>query len=70
MLILYESRIIWRFQKLPEKTGLFALAVESPVFDDSQWESVTLPHTWNAVDGADGWYLPRCTSDYSILDPY
>ena len=44
----------WRFLKLPKKTGLSAMTVESPVFDDSQWESVTLPHTWNAVDGADG----------------
>ena len=44
----------WRFLKLPEKIGLSCLAVERPEFDDSQWENVTLPHTWNAVDGADG----------------
>ena len=25
-----------------------------PGFDDSSWESVALPHTWNALDGEDG----------------
>ncbi|MBR3020008.1 MAG: discoidin domain-containing protein [Clostridia bacterium] len=25
-----------------------------PDYDDSGWEDVTLPHTWNALDGADG----------------
>jgi beta-galactosidase len=23
-------------------------------YDDSQWESISLPHTWNALDGQDG----------------
>ncbi|AVV45099.1 beta-galactosidase [Streptomyces sp. P3] len=27
---------------------------QAPGFDDSGWTSVTTPHTWNAVDGADG----------------
>jgi beta-galactosidase len=27
---------------------------EQPGFDDSGWQSVTLPHTWNNLDGEDG----------------
>jgi beta-galactosidase len=27
---------------------------EQPDFDDSSWRSVTLPHTWNNLDGEDG----------------
>jgi beta-galactosidase len=27
---------------------------EAPTFDDAQWESVHLPHTWNATDGQAG----------------
>lgn len=27
---------------------------ELPAFDDSAWESVSVPHTWNALDGQDG----------------
>jgi beta-galactosidase len=27
---------------------------EQPGFDDSAWENVTLPHTWNNLDGEDG----------------
>jgi beta-galactosidase len=27
---------------------------EQPDFDDSAWQSVTLPHTWNNLDGEDG----------------
>ena len=23
-------------------------------FDDSKWQAVTLPHTWNLADGSDG----------------
>lgn len=30
------------------------MAVEAPEFDDSAWESISLPHTWNDVDGANG----------------
>ncbi len=38
----------WRFlrQDVP--------AASAPAFDDSAWEKVTLPHTWNAQDGQDG----------------
>lgn len=45
----------WRFLKLTQAGGLPDLPFDSPDFDDSAWESINLPHTWNAVDGADGW---------------
>lgn len=45
----------WRFLKPTQAKGLSGLAIETPDFDDSAWESVSLPHTWNAIDGADGW---------------
>ena len=61
-----KSRIIcnfndsWRFCKLTKKDGLSSLAVEEKSFDDSLWEEVNLPHTWNSVDGASGrTELPR-----------
>ncbi|WP_046263932.1 sugar-binding domain-containing protein, partial [Streptomyces sp. WM6386] len=38
----------WRFVRA-DVTG-----AEAPGFDDSGWASVNTPHTWNAVDGADG----------------
>lgn len=44
----------WRFMKLTQKDGLSELAVHAIGFDDGAWEPVELPHTWNAVDGADG----------------
>ncbi|MCM1062153.1 MAG: hypothetical protein NC452_17965 [Eubacterium sp.] len=44
----------WKFLKLTQKEGLSELAVEASDFDDSTWESITLPHTWNDKDGADG----------------
>lgn len=45
----------WKFLKLTKASGLSELKIERPDFDDSAWESINLPHTWNAVDGADGW---------------
>ena len=45
----------WKFLKLTKASGLSELKIECPDFDDSEWESINLPHTWNAVDGADGW---------------
>ena len=27
---------------------------EIPTVIDDQWESVNLPHSWNAIDGQDG----------------
>ncbi|MBE8472164.1 glycoside hydrolase family 2 protein [Streptomyces justiciae] len=38
----------WRF------TRTDVAGAEQPGFDDSGWTSVNTPHTWNAVDGADG----------------
>ena len=38
----------WRFQKADPADAA------SPAFDDGAWDSVTLPHTWNAKDGQDG----------------
>ncbi|SFE05825.1 beta-galactosidase [Actinacidiphila alni] len=38
----------WRFTK-----GDVAGA-QAPGFDDSGWQSVSVPHTWNAADGGDG----------------
>lgn len=45
----------WKFLKLTQRDSLSELAAEMPDFDDSNWESITLPHTWNAIDGCDGW---------------
>ncbi len=53
----------WQFFK-----GVASQA-ETPDFDDSVWETVSLPHTWNAEDGEDGgsdyyrgtgWYRKKC----------
>ncbi len=44
----------WKFLKLTQKDGLCNLEIEKVNFDDSRWESIALPHTWNAIDGADG----------------
>ena len=52
--IIIDFNADWRFLKLTQAGGLSALPVERPDFDDSEWESVNLPHTWNSVDGADG----------------
>ncbi|WP_328222503.1 MULTISPECIES: glycoside hydrolase family 2 protein [unclassified Streptomyces] len=54
----------WRFVR-EDVSG-----AENPGFDDSGWASINTPHTWNAVDGADGgnnyhrgvgWYRRRYT---------
>lgn len=39
----------WRFRQDDSLTG-----AESPTFDDRNWQSVSVPHTWNRV----GLYLP------------
>ncbi len=53
----------WRFQ-LADGAPEWA----APAFDDSKWEQITIPHTWNAFDGQDGgndyyrgkgWYRAR-----------
>jgi beta-galactosidase len=38
----------WRFYKANVS------GAENPSFDDSSWESIELPHTWNALDGENG----------------
>ncbi|MEP6502762.1 MAG: glycoside hydrolase family 2 TIM barrel-domain containing protein [Betaproteobacteria bacterium] len=38
----------WRFLRAD------APAASQEAFDDSQWAAVTLPHTWNAIDGEAG----------------
>ncbi len=45
----------WKFLKMTQKDGLSKLEIQLSDFDDSAWEDVALPHTWNAIDGADGW---------------
>lgn len=45
----------WKFLKLTQKGGLSELTIEATEFEDRSWESISLPHTWNAVDGANGW---------------
>lgn len=59
----------WRFHK-----GDVAGA-EAPGFDDSGWGAVNVPHTWNAIDGADGggnyyrgigWYRRHVTVPASL----
>lgn len=44
----------WKFLKLTQKDGLSGLPIEAEDFCGDGWESVSLPHTWNASDGADG----------------
>lgn len=48
---------------------------EAPAFDDSQWQSVTLPHTWNAKDALQeseayrrgvGWYRRHLTVERAL----
>jgi beta-galactosidase len=38
----------WRFSRAD------AAGAEAPAFDDVAWESVSVPHTYNALDGQDG----------------
>jgi beta-galactosidase len=38
----------WRFWKAD------TAGAEAPAFDDAAWESVSVPHTYNALDGQDG----------------
>lgn len=41
----------WTFTKLSECEDTAFEAVE---YDDGGWEKISLPHTWNSVDGTDG----------------
>lgn len=44
----------WRFLKLTQKNDLTSVKAEWAELDDSGWERIDLPHTWNAEDGAAG----------------
>ena len=59
----------WRFLAAEETHA------PDPGFDDSSWQSVELPHTWNALDGQDGgnnyrrgpgWYRRHLVLDSSL----
>lgn len=59
----------WRFSRAD------AAGAEAPAFDDSAWESVRVPHTYNALDGQDGggdyyrgvaWYRQRLEAPASL----
>lgn len=44
----------WKFSKIGSSEKEISAAVMLEC-DDSLYEAVSLPHTWNAEDGADGW---------------
>lgn len=44
----------WLFTTLPTNGTISAEAVQKADYPDSGWESVTLPHTYNATDGTSG----------------
>jgi len=46
----------WRFHAGPDGAG-----VESPGFDDRQWETVQVPHTWGDRPLKSAWYRLRFT---------
>lgn len=59
----------WRFMRANP------VGAEQLAFDDSRWETVSLPHTWNNFDGEDGgndyyrgtgWYRKEITLDDSL----
>src|SRR5262249_38780836 len=59
----------WKFLRMDD-SGAPGVA-----YDDSSWASVTLPHTWNAMDGQDGgsnyyrgiaWYRRHYTPPASV----
>ena len=61
----------WRFirQDVP--------GAQASDFDDSAWSGISLPHTWNNLDGQEGstnfyrgtgWYRTRCPVDQTLSD--
>jgi len=56
----------WRFIKQNEEKAI------EKIYDDENWELVSVPHTWNAIDGANGfdfykgacWYRKEFTVDH------
>ena len=51
---IYNFNDGWLFSKMPENSKMFYAPVQEVVYDDSTWEKVTLPHTYNDKDGASG----------------
>ncbi len=54
MSAIYNFNNNWLFSKLPSENGADVLPVDRMDFDDSGWEEVALPHTYNDKDGASG----------------
>ncbi|MEC0091941.1 glycoside hydrolase family 2 protein [Paenibacillus macquariensis] len=56
----------WKFSKQADISAM------ERTHNDSSWEAITLPHTWNAIDGANGFdfYKGACWYRKSfVLDP-
>ncbi len=51
---IYNFNCGWLFEKLSAENDFCSLPVHEYGFDDSSWEKVTLPHTYNDKDGASG----------------
>ena len=68
-LIAKESTLInsgWKFTKTT------VVNPQQISFDDSAWDNVTLPHTWNALDGQDGgndYYRGACWYRKHVVIP-
>ncbi|OAB40416.1 glycoside hydrolase family 2 protein [Paenibacillus antarcticus] len=57
---------LWKFSKQADISAI------EETHNDSSWEAITLPHTWNAIDGANGFdfYKGACWYRKSfVLDP-
>lgn len=46
--------LFWKFTKLPSDSYTITRDYTSPKFEDSSWEKISLPHTYNSKDGASG----------------
>jgi beta-galactosidase len=57
----------WTFNYLPEKSDISS--VESPSFDDSKWQSVSVPHTWSTYETT-GELHPYIRNAAESDDPY
>ncbi|MBQ8781744.1 MAG: DUF4982 domain-containing protein [Oscillospiraceae bacterium] len=51
---IYNFNSGWVFSKLPADNVFCNMPVQEIHFDDSAWESIALPHTYNDKDGASG----------------
>lgn len=51
---IYDFNKNWRFVKLYADSEICHTDVQEKNYDDSLWEHVTLPHTYNDVDGVSG----------------